>query len=169
MVKKILYISLLTITFGCTQNVWITQTVLRPNKPKFSILKEPFQGHSLINNKYIYVLTELPINYDSNAIVATYGFYPDGRVIANSFDKANIDSLIFDRVSWDSSACIGYYTTKGNVIKFQYFEQYGGGEYINQEGMIRPDTIILIDKLRGILGKITTRYDTLIKSIYQLQ
>lgn len=153
---------------GCSQNLWITNSVLRPKKPKFSILREPFKSNSLINTKYVYISTERPVVSGGNALVSTYGFYDDGRVIVNGFYESNIDSLIHGRVSWDSSHRIGYYTTEGNSIKFQYFEQFGGGEYIYHEGILKQDTIVITDKfLQRPWNNI--RHDTLIRSGYRMR
>lgn len=99
-------------------------------------------------------------------LVSTYGFYDDGRLIVNGFYESQIDSIIYNRISWDSSARIGYYRATDKNIRLQYFEQYGGGEYINMEGIVRPDTIIIADKFRDFPWKTTVRYDTLIKSKY---
>ena len=150
---------------GCSQNLWTKNGSLRQKKPKFSILREPFKSSFLINTEYVYISTKRPINYDGNKIVGTLGFYDDGRLIVNGFYESNIDSLIHNRISWDSSQRIGYYTTQGNSIKFQYFEQFGGGEYIYHEGMLKQDTIIIF---RARAWN-TIKYDTLIKSNYRLQ
>lgn len=168
-IKKIAYLLLLISAPGCSQNLWTKQDLLRPKNPNFSIQKEPFKSNSLINNKYMYISTSHPVNQAANYMVNMYGFYDDGRLILNSFNESNIDSLIPGRNSWDSAARIGYYSTKDNIVTCQYFEQYGGGEYINMEGVIKPDTIIISDKFRYLPWKITIRYDTLIRSTYHLQ
>lgn len=169
MTKKIAHISIAVLAISCSQNLWTGNGLLRPKKPKFSILNEPFISNALIDTKNVYISTKRFINFDGNKLVSTYGFYSDGRFIVNGFYESNIDSLIHNRTSWDSSARIGYYTTKDDKIKSQYFEQYGGGEYINMEGIIRTDTIIIADKFRDFPWKITIRYDTLIKSKYPLR
>jgi hypothetical protein len=168
LIRKLTHILVVISVIGCSQNLWTQNGLLRPRKPKFSILREPFKSNSLISTKYVYISTKRPIISDGNKIVSTYGFYDDGRVIKNAFYESNIDSLIHNRFSWDSSYRIGYYTTQGSSIKFQYFEQFGGGEYIYHEGIIKQDTIIITDKFRDRPWNIL-RYDTLIKSIYRMQ
>jgi hypothetical protein len=154
---------------SCSQNLWIANGLLRPKKPEFSILKETYVSNALIDTKHVYISTKRFTNYDGNKIINTYGFYSDGRFIVNSFYESNIDSFIHNRSSWDSSSRIGYYTTKSDKIKSQFFEQYGGGEYINMEGQINADTIIFSDKFLMLSLKWEIRYDTIIKSSYPLK
>ena len=168
MIRKLTYVLVVISVIGCSQNLWTKNGLLRPKKPKFSILREPFRGNSLINTRYVYISAKRPVIANGNTLVGTYGFYDDGRLIVNGFYESNIDSLIHNRISWDSSYRIGYYTTQGNTIKFQYFEQFGGGEYIYHEGMLKQDTIIITDNFRDRPWNII-RYDTLIKSNYRMR
>ena len=163
--KKLTYILIAVLAIGCSQNLWTANGLLRPKKPKFSILKEQFVTNALIHTKHLYISTKRFTNYDGNKLVTTYGFYSDGRFIVNSFNEPTIDIFICNRTSWDSSQRIGYYTTQNNQVKCQYFEQYGGGEYIELRGQIKQDTIIFADKYSMPLKK-EIRYDTIIKSSY---
>jgi len=167
MIKKLAYIWAVVLAIGCSQNLWTANGLVRPRKPKFSILKEQFVSNALIDTKHLYVSTKRFTNYDGNKLITTYGFYSDGRFIVNGFNETNIDLLIHNTTSWDSSQRIGYYTTQNNQVKCQYFEQYGGGEYIELQGQIKPDTIIFADKFQMLLKK-EIRYDTIVKSLYPL-
>jgi hypothetical protein len=164
--KKIVYLLLTVSGVACTQNVWISKSAVRPKTPKFSILKEPFIGNSFIDTNYMYISTKQFLNYDGNVILKAAGFYANGRMIGNSYYKSNIDSDVYETNKWETANNIGYYTTKGNTIKYQYFVPYGGGEYHTNVGIIKQDTIIVRDIIKVKSDDI---YDTLIKSNYPLK
>jgi hypothetical protein len=106
-VKKLALIWIIVLAVGCSENIWTANGLLRPKKPKFSILNDQFVTNSLIDTKHVYISTKRFTDYKGNNLVATYGFYSDGRFIVNGFYESNMDSLIHIRSSWDSSSRIG--------------------------------------------------------------
>jgi len=152
---------------GCTKGVWVTKTTYRPKHPKFSILKDPFKGNELIDNKVIYVSTKRFFNYDGKVIIGYMGFLADGRMIIGSTNENEMDQTLNEKNSFTTASAVGYYNTTGNTIKMEYFLAGEGGYYETREGMVRKDTIIIVDKF-PMLFKKDIRYDTLVRSRFHL-
>lgn len=162
--KKLSIVTGLIFLIACNKGVWVTQNVYRPRRAKFAILKEPFKGNSLINNKFFYVSTKKFINYDGKRIYSLTGFYPDGRLIGCSFDEDELTTIEKSN-SWNTAFNIGYYSTLGSELKLEYFTQGDGGRYVQQEGLIRKDTIVMVEKINMFVKK-EIRFDTLVVSTY---
>lgn len=159
---------LLLFLFACNKGIWVTKNAYRPKHLKFSILKEPFKANELINNHFLYISTKKFVNYDGNIVIGYMGFYSDGRMIIDNTLEKEMCSTLSERNSFNTVFSIGYYTTSGNTIKMEYFLPGEGGRYETREGIIKKDTIILIEKVRQLLRK-EIRFDTLVKSSYPLQ
>jgi hypothetical protein len=165
--KKIVFLFINVIIISCTQNVWITQSAVRPKKPKFTIQKEQFTKNKLVDNDFLYVSKKDFISGGKNIYMYDFtGFYSDGKMIGSSLNGTEL-SFIVSMDSWSTAQNVGYYTTYGNKIKYQYFVPYDGGQYETKEGIIKKDTIIVYEKIRNLL-KTEMRYDTLIKSFFPL-
>ncbi|WP_221621833.1 hypothetical protein, partial [Schleiferia thermophila] len=154
--------------FACNKGMWVTKNAYRPKHPKFSIPKEPFKANELINNHLLYVSTKKFVNYDGSVVIGYMGFYSDGRMIIDNTWEKEMSQTLNERNSFNTASSIGYYTTNGNTIKMEYFLPGDGGRYETREGIIKKDTIILIEKIPQPLRK-EIRSDTLVKSSYPLQ
>src|SRR5215510_8723537 len=99
MKKCFILIVFLFFAFSCTKNVWISQNAVRPKKPKFSILKKPFNPNGLINNSYLYISTQRFLNYDGRRIVLYVGFYGDGKMIVDNFWEDEKQQTLLSRNS----------------------------------------------------------------------
>jgi hypothetical protein len=172
--KKILWIFLPLLWIGCTKNMW-TEYGVRPKKPKFSILKETFTDNRMIDHGFFYAYKKVLVAGEYNNYVYSLtnkdhylysfvGFYPDGKMIGVSLDEKDLP-LLSNRNSWETAHNIGYYTTKGDKIKWQYFAPFDAGSYLTEEAIIKPDTLIIPQKYLVRL-KVKRGYDTLIKSSY---
>lgn len=95
------------------------------------------------------------------------GFLPDGRMIIGSTRENEMDQTLNEKNSFTNASSIGYYTTNGNTIKTEYFVSGDGGQYVTSEGIIKKDTIVIVDKVL-LLFKRESRYDTLVRSRFPL-
>jgi hypothetical protein len=161
-------ITMLLFVVACNKGEWVTDSTYRPKRPSFSIRKIPFQPNTLVDNQYLYISTKKMINYDGTISHRHAGFYADGRMIFDGFDEREADLVLSRDNSFENAAAIGYYTTKGNIIRIQHFASGDGGMYRDSEGLIRVDTIILIDTVPMLLKR-DIRYDTLVLSRYPLK
>lgn len=162
--KKIICTLSVLIFFACNKGVWVTDIAYRAKHPKFSILKQPFKANDLINNKWIYLSIHPFPNFDGRNIMGFVGFYPDGRMIVGSTWQGDIWAA---KNSFTNAAAIGYYTTKENTIRFEYFVSFDRGRYEAREGIIKKDTIILGGRTRYFF-KWSSSYDTLVVSEFPL-
>lgn len=170
MKKTILYIIIIGILTSCSQGVWITNNVYRPKHLKFKILTELFKNNILINSNYIYLSTKRFLNYDGNKVIGYMGFYNDGRLIIDNSWENQLLNTLSSRNSFKTASSIGYYTTtESNTIRLEYFAPGDGGHYEAREGIIKIDTIILIETLQGRNFKKEIRSDTLVKSNFLLK
>lgn len=168
MKKLTLYIVLVIIIASCNRGVWLSQNMYRPKHPKFKIRKTDFKSNSLINTSYLYVSTIRYMGDSRERVLYNFtGFYSDGRMIGNSFDDLEL-LQIYNANTFNTATTIGYYTTDGKKIKFEYFIQGDGGQYVTKEGIIKRDTIILSKKVT-LLFKKEIRNDTLVKSAHPLK
>jgi len=172
MKKATIIISLLFL-LACNKGVWVTKNVYRPKHPRFSISKKPFKANKLINNSLLYVSTKRFVNYDGNILIGYMGFYADGRMIIDNTWEKEMNQTLNERNSFKTASSVGYYTTKGDTIKMEYFLPGEGGRYEIWEGLIKTDTIVLF-KIKNFpfLQNKENRYvsfDTLVKSSYPLQ
>ncbi len=166
--KLPLYIILLLIIASCNRGVWLSQNVYRPKHPKFKIRKTDFKSNSLINNSYLYVSTKKYTSDSKERVLYNFtGFYSDGKMIGNSLDDLEL-LQIYNANSFNTATSIGYYTTEGDKIKFEYFVPGDGGQYETREGIIKKDTIILMETVI-LLFKKEVRNDTLVISSYPLK
>jgi hypothetical protein len=166
--KKASIAILLLFLLACNKGVWVTQNVYRPRHPRFAILKKPFNANALINNQFLYVSQR---DYVSNAQKRTMydftGLYADGRVIGISLSDTELNK-ISEKNSWKTAPVIGHYTTRENMIEFEYFLPTNGGLYETRQGIIKKDTLYM-KKFSSVLYKKENRYDTLVVSVFPLQ
>ena len=165
--KIILFICVVFLFISCSRGFWLTPNVYRPKHPKFSILKQQFAANELVNNSAIYISTKKFVNYDGNVVVGYMGLYSDGRMIIDNTWKDEMLHTLNERNSFKTASSIGYYTTKGNTIKMEYFLPGDGGHYESREGVVKKDTIILSETI-NLLLKREIRIDTLVLSSYPL-
>jgi hypothetical protein len=166
--KLIPYIVLIVIITSCNRGIWLSSNLYRPKHPKFKIRKTDFKSNSLINNFYQYVSSKKYMSDSKERVLYNFtGFYSDGRMIGNSFNDLEL-LQIHNTNSFSTASNIGYYTTDGEKIKFEYFVQGDGGQYVTRQGIIKKDTIILSETF-SLLFKKEVRNDTLIKSDYPLK
>jgi hypothetical protein len=151
---------------SCYNGVWVTSETFRPKHPDFSIVKDPFSPNPHIDTNYLYVQLKPAISYDGREIFTYFGFYPDGRL---SFET-NVNHQLIKPGNWQNALSIGYYRPKNESIIVEYFlpESQHRGYYETRNGIIKPDTIILVNTVQ-LLFKKENRYDTLIKSGYLLK
>lgn len=167
MKKAITLISFLFL-FACNKGIWVTKNAYRPKHQKFSIPKEPFKANELIDNHSLYISKKKFTNYDGNVLIGYMGFFFDGRMIVDNSWEKEMNQTLNERCSFKTASSIGYYTTKGNTLIIEYFLPGDGGLYLKREGILKKDTVILIDKFPQPLNK-DIRLDTLIKSLYPLK
>jgi hypothetical protein len=154
--------------FACNKGEWVTQTTYRPKRPSFSILRKPFQGNSSIDTNYLYISTKKMIAHDGTIEHYYRGFYADGRMIADGYSEHEAEVVLERDNSFETAAGIGHYTTKGNLISIQIFSSGDGGIYRTFEGIIRRDSIIMVDTV-PMLFRRDIRYDTLVLSRFLLK
>ena len=165
--RKTIFIGLLVLLAGCSRGIWITQNAYRPKHPRFSIQKKLFVQNELINTHFLYVSkTKYTGNSRERILFDFTGLYPDGRMIGTSLTDSALHK-IQKMNSWETAANIGYYTTEGNKILFEYFTPEEGGQYVTKQGIIKQDTIILSETVNLLLKKVV-RNDTLVKTPYPL-
>lgn len=157
---------MVTLLMNCSINVYLSNGALRPKNPKFSILKEEFATASLLNTEYLYTYSG-ELKSENSTFKSYIGFYPDGRMILLSVEDSSL-SKIDSLSSWENASRIGYWRAKGANLKYQYYEQYGGGTYIDKKAIIKKDTIIISNTFPMLIKK-EIRYDTLVLSNYKLQ
>ena len=169
--KRVMICSIIVLLFShCNFGVWNTSGVFptyRPKHPKFKILKQPFLGNNLIDTNHLYIGIS-KIIYEGDELVGLYGFYGDGRVLLTGGKKNDIINIVAYTSTFENARWVGYYTTQGDIIKFEYFVPGDGGQYETREGVIKKDTIIIIETF-NLLFKKEIRSDTLIKSTYPLK
>ena len=163
---KIFSVLTFLLLMSCTKNVWLSNGVFRPKNPKFTMSKEKFTPSPLLNTEYLYTYIGKS-KYENSTLKSFIGFYPDGRMILFAIENSNV--LKLDSFStWENASRIGYFRTVDDNLEYQYYEQYGGGEYINQKAVLKKDTIIKFKTFR-MLTKKEVRYDTLVLSKYKLR
>lgn len=165
MKSKFMFTVTLMLLLGCSKGVWVTSSVYRPKKPRFSILKKEFVGNELINNAYIYLSTKRFQSLDGN-VIGYMGFYPDGRIIIDSSFEYELVETLNRRNSYETASSIGYYTTKDNEIEVQFFVPGDGGLYETRKGVIKKDTIIFSEQY---WGQKEARHEILVRSHYPLR
>lgn len=117
----------------------------------------------------MYISTKEYLHDDQERILYNcLGFYADGKMIGFSLNDLEI-AIMSQANTWETGFNIGYYTTKGNRIKLEYFVHGDGGQYINENGTIKKDSIILEQTFIGLSLKRQTSYEVFIKSGYQLK
>ncbi len=172
--KKITFCTAVVLIFACCNHgVWNTTGVYntyRPKHPKFKILKQPFIKNGLIDTNHLYI-DIAKTNYGGDDLVGFYGFFGNGRMLVTGGKKNDILNIVNYTNSLVNATWIGYYTTKGDKIKLEYFVPSEGGEYETMHGIIKKDTIIFMETIRGgaSLFSKEVRSDTLIKSPYFLR
>ncbi len=159
------YLFALLILISCNRGVWLADGIYRPKHPKFSILKYPFINNIYIDNGYFYLSKKY---YDGIGYLGCYGFFSNGQMINTGGKEVDIFNIMMTTNSTATAPRIGYYTTNGDKIKFEYFVPGDGGQYETREGIIKKDTIILSETIT-LLFKKEVRNDTLVKSIYPLK
>lgn len=162
---KIALVLMSTLLMSCSTNVYLPNGALRPKNPIFSLLKEKFTTSSLLNTEYLYTYSG-ELKSENSTFKSYIGFYPDGRMILFSVKDSNL--LQIDQLSsWENASRIGYWRAEGANLKYQYYEQYGGGEYMNQKAIIKNDTIIKVNTFPMLIKK-EIRYETLVLSNFKL-
>lgn len=152
--RKLTIPAALSLLLGCNiKGIWVTQHIYRPKHPKFSILKQPFRANELINNNSLYVSKKRFLNYDGRVVIGYMGFYPDGRMIIDNTWENEMDSTLQARSSFTTASAIGYYTTEGNTIKMEFFLPGDGGHHETRDGIIKQDTIVMVDKIPQLLKR----------------
>jgi hypothetical protein len=165
--KAILIFLLIVLTYSCTKNLWISDHAVRPKKPKFSILKQVFIGNNLIDTSYLYISTSKFPNFDGRKSIGYMGFYNNGKMIVDNTWENEMSSTVTTRNSWETAAAIGYYTSRDNNIKVQYFVSFDAGTYLMRKGVIKKDTVILEETTYRRLKK-EIEYDTLVRSPFRI-
>lgn len=133
-----------------------------------SYFKINFQKDTFIDCSKIFISTKRFLNYDSSIIKGYIGFYNDGRIIIGSAIETELPKTLTSKNSFDSSFCIGYYSTNNSKIRVEFFVPDGGGEYRIREGIVKKDTIIF-SEIFFYPFREEIRRDTLIKSDYLLK
>jgi hypothetical protein len=166
--KKVIVCALLLgvqLLVSCTKGVWLAEGVYRPKHPKFKILKYPFIKNNFIDSEHFYLSRKY---YDGISYIGCYGFYNNGQMINTGGKESDINSILMTSNSFTTAPRVGYYTTEGDKIKFEYFVPGDGGQYETREGIIKKDTIILMETVI-LLFKKEVRNDTLVISSYPLK
>ncbi len=158
------------IPLGCNQGVWEKGEIYdtyRPKHPHFSIQKRKFIYNTLIDTNYLYEQATYFPNWDGHLIKHNMGVFSDGRLILNT-RKDDSDAEIISTNSWETALIIGYYTTVGDKIKLEYFEDLDDGNYTDKEGIIKKDTIIFEKKVH-LLFTSEIRKEMYVKTKYLIR
>lgn len=155
--------SLAVLLWSCNKGVWVAQHTYRPKHPHFRILKKPFVFNKEIDTSHWYVSTRGRFITEGRLLFVYTGLYADGRMLGT--ETVNHDTaFIMAQNSWSTAANIGYYTTEGTHIDFEYFAPGDGGQYVTMQGMVKRDTILLFETSGRVAFKREFRYDTLVKT-----
>jgi hypothetical protein len=153
---------------SCSRGIYLTKNVYRPKRPNYSIIKLGLRPNDLIDSKHLYVSTKKFANYDGKFIIGYMGFYSDGRLIVDNFITQNGRQTGAINNSYENAGFAGYYTCQDRQLALEYFVPTDGGQYIRKEGIVRKDTVIIVETLRTLPFHSEKRYDTLVRSSFDL-
>lgn len=166
--RNVILYSVITLLVACNHGIWITQSAYRPKHAKFKISKETFVGDPLIDSTHIYFSTKRLLNADGRILSTYMGFYNDGRMIFDNTWENEMSITLQERNSFNTATTIGYYTTHDKNLEMEFFVPGDGGHYETRKGVIKKDTIILIESHNSIFWK-GMQKDTLVKSSFFLK
>ncbi len=128
------------VTIACNNGIWLDNTIYRPKKPNYQLLKSNFEWTPLIDTQYIYQTKHPFVTYNADTLYSCMFFYSDGRMAIDQVKTKN------QTYGYEQAAAVGYYRIDGNVLFTEVFMPGQGGFYLKRTAIIEKDLLLFKDQ-----------------------